>query len=385
MAAHHPSLTYTPFLPQISCQLLLTERLPNNKVIHGKIIVHDPGRVQNEVLPIYFNHASFASLRRQLSYFSFVRVGRSRQMGVTYTNESVIQLSDIRKLKRRVVGKVAPQAVPTVATTTNKNNNSSSKAKKPQLPTQKLAQEKRLQQLATAEQDDELSTTSADVASAVLSGTLHAAKANGNMEYDNSNPSAPPPCTRTNTSSGGTQSSISQSLGSTADSNSSSASGNSKRSSSSKQQQKKASSKTAKSKSTIVKKASYNKKSSFPKPSIPRKDRARSDKLLSVNNIVPFIHLPAGRRPSKQKDTSSTIASLKSGGGGGGAGSRTGSASDRRARVIQNKYMKDPSTSTKNAGAAAGAAGVSSSGGTRDRATSHDGAINALLALGGSQ
>ena len=47
--------------------------------------------------------------------------------------------------------------------------------------------------------------------------------------------------------------------------------------------------------------------------------------------------------------------------------------------------MKDPS-STKKAGTAAGAtAGVSSSGGTRDRATSHDGAINALLALGGSQ
>ena len=68
------------------------------------MVVHDRNRLQTEVLPIYFNHASFASLRRQLSYFSFVRVGKSRQSGVTYTNDAVINLSDIRKLKRRAVG-----------------------------------------------------------------------------------------------------------------------------------------------------------------------------------------------------------------------------------------------------------------------------------------
>jgi len=55
------------------------------------------------VLPRYFNHASFASLRRQLNYFSFTRIGKGRQRGATYCNEGVMKLSDILRLKRRSV------------------------------------------------------------------------------------------------------------------------------------------------------------------------------------------------------------------------------------------------------------------------------------------
>jgi len=51
----------------------------------------------------YFNHASFASLRRQLNYFNFTRVGKGRQRGATYCNEAVIELSDILRLKRKSV------------------------------------------------------------------------------------------------------------------------------------------------------------------------------------------------------------------------------------------------------------------------------------------
>jgi hypothetical protein len=53
------------------------------------------------VLPRYFNHSSFASLRRQLNYFSFVRVGKGRQRESTYINEDVVDLNDILHLKRR--------------------------------------------------------------------------------------------------------------------------------------------------------------------------------------------------------------------------------------------------------------------------------------------
>lgn len=71
----------------------------------GRIIVHDRLRVESQVLPKYFNHSSFASLRRQLNYFSFVRIGKGRQRGAsTYCNEAVIQLRDILRLKRRTVG-----------------------------------------------------------------------------------------------------------------------------------------------------------------------------------------------------------------------------------------------------------------------------------------
>jgi len=53
------------------------------------------------VLPRYFNHASFASLRRQLNYFQFVRLGKGRQRESTYINANVVVLDDILSLKRR--------------------------------------------------------------------------------------------------------------------------------------------------------------------------------------------------------------------------------------------------------------------------------------------
>lgn len=67
----------------------------------GRIVVHDRIQVEENVLPQYFNHASFASLRRQLNYFSFVRLGKGRQRESTYINDAVIELDDILHLKRR--------------------------------------------------------------------------------------------------------------------------------------------------------------------------------------------------------------------------------------------------------------------------------------------
>jgi len=76
------------------------------------MVVHDRARVEAEVLPRYFNHASFASLRRQLNYFSFTRVGKGRQRGATYCNEGVVELDDILNLKRRPSGAAALSSVP---------------------------------------------------------------------------------------------------------------------------------------------------------------------------------------------------------------------------------------------------------------------------------
>jgi len=70
----------------------------------GRIVVHDRSRVESEILPRYFNHASFASLRRQLNYFCFSRIGKGKQRGATYCNQQVIELHDILRLKRRVAG-----------------------------------------------------------------------------------------------------------------------------------------------------------------------------------------------------------------------------------------------------------------------------------------
>lgn len=73
----------------------------------GRIVVHDRVTVEAKVLPRYFNHSSFASLRRQLNYFSFVRLGKGRQKESTYVNEGVIVLEDILHLKRRSAGSAA--------------------------------------------------------------------------------------------------------------------------------------------------------------------------------------------------------------------------------------------------------------------------------------
>ena len=79
----------------------------------GRIVVHDRLKMEASILPRYFNHSSFASLRRQLNYFSFTRVGKGRQRGATYCNDGVVELDDILRLKRRsTVGTPAP-SVPT--------------------------------------------------------------------------------------------------------------------------------------------------------------------------------------------------------------------------------------------------------------------------------
>ena len=75
--------------------------IENGVVTLGRIVVHDRIKVENEILPRYFNHSSFASLRRQLNYFSFTRIGKGRQKGATYCNEGVIVIEDILRLRRR--------------------------------------------------------------------------------------------------------------------------------------------------------------------------------------------------------------------------------------------------------------------------------------------
>lgn len=85
-----------------SCALCIyTIGCKSGQTALGRIVVHDRTRVESDILPRYFNHASFASLRRQLNYFSFTRIGKGRQRGATYCNEGVIELHDILLLKRR--------------------------------------------------------------------------------------------------------------------------------------------------------------------------------------------------------------------------------------------------------------------------------------------
>ncbi|KAL7579050.1 hypothetical protein ACA910_019089 [Epithemia clementina (nom. ined.)] len=91
----------------------------------GRIIVHDRIKVEANVLPKYFNHSSFASLRRQLNYFKFVRLGKGRQLESTYINDCVVELDDVLTLKRRSTSLLVEQQL-TAAKTQKRINKTAS-------------------------------------------------------------------------------------------------------------------------------------------------------------------------------------------------------------------------------------------------------------------
>lgn len=195
-----------PFLRQLTEMLMNNneiisfvpgQRLPN-ETINGKIIVHDRHRLQSEVLPFYFNHTSFASLRRQLSYFSFTRVGKSRQSAVAYTNDAIMELPDILRLKRRVV--TAPgQAGKAIAN--HEGGDEKQLARQPKRERASRRAESgggggrsgpRERRREWSEAANDAAVTSADVESAVLSGARHAAKTNRDAVLVGSPPPSEP-------------------------------------------------------------------------------------------------------------------------------------------------------------------------------------------------
>jgi hypothetical protein len=126
-----------PFLRRLTDMLLENnsvisfvpgERMNNGHVVFGRIIVHDRIKVETEVLPKYFNHSSFASLRRQLNYFSFSRIGKGKQKGAVYCNDQVVDLEDILRLKRKTVGDTTTTAtvIPSAVSTMTMNGDNMS-------------------------------------------------------------------------------------------------------------------------------------------------------------------------------------------------------------------------------------------------------------------
>ena len=80
----------------------------------GRIFVHDPIRLEAEVLGKYYRHSKYSSFQRQLNYFGFNKHSGKRKMSpCSYTNDNVTDsLDSLIKLRRNPVKKHRPTHPP---------------------------------------------------------------------------------------------------------------------------------------------------------------------------------------------------------------------------------------------------------------------------------
>eukprot|EP00563_Minutocellus_polymorphus_P015672 CAMPEP_0181054920 /NCGR_PEP_ID=MMETSP1070-20121207/18935_1 /TAXON_ID=265543 /ORGANISM="Minutocellus polymorphus, Strain NH13" /LENGTH=444 /DNA_ID=CAMNT_0023134221 /DNA_START=3 /DNA_END=1337 /DNA_ORIENTATION=+ len=76
----------------------------------GRILVHDPIRLESEVLGKYYRHSKYSSFQRQLNYFGFKKISGKRKMSpCSYTNDNVTEsLDSLIQLRRKPVKKHRP-------------------------------------------------------------------------------------------------------------------------------------------------------------------------------------------------------------------------------------------------------------------------------------
>lgn len=204
-------------------------------------------------------------------------MGKGRQGGVTYVNEDVMVLSDILRLKRR----------------TAQSGGGGAAAKGAAAGEEKSVEQQQPSQSASLE----------DVASAVLKGTLHAVKTN--QYLDNTTAVAAAAASTSATHHHGpsniTSSSVCRTTNSSSSSDNAESTGNNNNGNTDNKDIPRniSPSKLPFKSSGSKRPLSQNKTGSV---AISRKDCPRLHRLLYVNNVVPFIHLPSKMKRSKSNE-----------------------------------------------------------------------------------
>jgi hypothetical protein len=106
---HHP---VAEFLYQLT-KMLTDDNTEVVEWVDGRIKVHYPERLENEVLHKYFRHSKFASFQRQLNYFGFRKIaGKGKMSPCSYVNESATSdICSLLLIKRKTNGSAARKAM----------------------------------------------------------------------------------------------------------------------------------------------------------------------------------------------------------------------------------------------------------------------------------
>lgn len=99
-----PSTNTVPeFLYQLS-KMLTDNNRDTIEWSNGKIEVHNPHKLQTNVLNRYFRHSKFASFQRQLNYFGFRKLaGKGKMAPCSYVNDATTrEVGSLLTIKRKV-------------------------------------------------------------------------------------------------------------------------------------------------------------------------------------------------------------------------------------------------------------------------------------------
>jgi hypothetical protein len=98
----HPHHAVAEFLFQLT-KMLQDDNRVYIEWINGKIEVHDPQALADNVLGSYFRHNNYASFQRQLNYFGFKKIaGKGKLSPCSYTNEGTdLELESLLRIRRK--------------------------------------------------------------------------------------------------------------------------------------------------------------------------------------------------------------------------------------------------------------------------------------------